>query len=226
MGEFLSRLLPNLMEKPELLWKSFVETMQMLLFTAPVSFVLGLALGVILVATKPGGVMQNRGVNLIVGKIIDLFRSIPFILLVVMLKDFTRAVAGTYIGVRGAIIPLLFGTVPFFARQVETALAEVSPGLIEAAQAMGLSSREILWRVYLRESIPGLVRGTTITLVSLIGFTAMAGAVGAGGLGNFAISYGSNRNQMDISYVVVLIVLIMVSLIQYFGGRIARKATH
>lgn len=214
------------MQKPEMLWQSLVETLQMVGAAGSISFVLGLVFGVTLIATRPGGVMENRAVNFLVGKVIDLFRSIPFILLVIMLRDFTRSVAGTYIGVRGAIIPLLFGTVPFFARQVETAMAEVPPGLIEAAQAMGCTPWDILWRVSLKESIPGIVRGTTITLVSLIGFTAMAGAVGAGGLGNFAISYGGNRNQMDIAYVVVLVVLIMVSLIQSIGGRIARKATH
>lgn len=198
----------------------------MVVIAASISLVIGLLLGVTLIATRPGGVMANRWVYLIIGKVIDLFRSIPFILLVVMLRDFTRYMVGTAIGVRGAIIPLLFGTVPFFARQVETAMAEVSPGLIEAAQSMGCTPWDILWRVCLKESVPGIVRGTTITLVSLIGFTAMAGAVGAGGLGNFAISYGSNRHQMDIAYVVVLIVLVIVSLIQAVGARIARKATH
>ena len=209
-----------------MLGQSLLETLQMVGVAGSISFVLGLVLGVILIASRPGGVMENRAVYFLVGKVIDLFRSIPFILLVIMLRDFTRSVVGTYIGVRGAIIPLLFGTVPFFARQVETAMAEVSPGLIEAAESMGCTPWDILWRVSLKESIPGIVRGTTITLVSLIGFTAMAGAVGAGGLGNFAISYGGNRNQMDIAYVVVLVVLIMVSLIQSIGSRIAKKTTH
>ena len=225
MAELLNQLLPNLMEKPEMLWQSLVETLQMVSIAGSIAFVIGLALGVTLIATRPGGVMENRWLYFIVGKIIDLFRSIPFILLVIMLRDFTRSVMGTYIGVKGAIVPLLFGTVPFFARQVESALAEVSPGLVEAAQSMGCSPWEILWRVYLRESVPGIVRGGTITLVSLIGFTAMAGAIGAGGLGHFAISYGM-RNQMDVAYVVILIILVMVSLIQYVGNRIAQRATH
>ncbi len=225
MAELLNALCPNLMAKPELLWKAFVETVEMLAITAPISFVLGLILGVTVVATKPDGVLRNAGVNLIVSKVIDLFRSIPFILLALIMMGLSRLILGTASGVKGAIIPLLFGTVPFFARQVETALSEVSPGLIEAAQAMGCSPWDILWRVYLRESVPGIVRGATITLVSLIGFTAMAGAVGAGGLGNFAISYGM-RNQMDIAYVVILIILIMVSVIQSIGTTIARKTTH
>lgn len=225
MAEFLNNLIPNVMSKPELLWKALKETFQMLLLTVPLSFLLGLLLGVIVVATKPDGVLKNRAVYLVVGKIIDLFRSIPFILLALIMLSLSRLIVGTATGVKGAIIPLLFGTVPFFARQVETAMSEVSPGLIEAAESMGCSPWEILWRVYLKESIPGLVRGGTITLVSLIGFTAMAGAIGAGGLGNFAISYGM-RNQMDVAYVVILIILVMVSLIQSIGSRIARKATH
>lgn len=225
MAEFLNGIIPNIMSKPDLLWKAFAETIQMLAITAPISFLLGLVLGVAVVATKPGGVLQNRGIYLVIGKIIDLFRSIPFILLAIIMLDLSRLIVGTATGVKGAIIPLLFGTVPFFARQVETAMAEVSPGLVEAAESMGCTPWDILWRVYLKESIPGIVRGGTITLVSLIGFTAMAGAIGAGGLGNFAISYGM-RNQMDVAYVVILIILVMVSLIQAIGNRIAKKTTH
>lgn len=213
------------MSKPDLLWKAFVETIQMLVITTPISFLLGLILGVAVVATKPNGILRNKWIYLFVGKVIDLFRSIPFILLAIIMLDLSRLIVGTATGVKGAIIPLLFGTVPFFARQVETAMAEVSPGLIEAAESMGCTPWDILWRVYLKESIPGIVRGGTITLVSLIGFTAMAGAIGAGGLGNFAISYGM-RNQMDVAYVVILIILVMVSLIQAIGNRIAKKTTH
>ena len=209
MAEFLNTIMPNVMSKPDLLWKAFVETLQMLALTAPISFLLGLILGVTVVATKPDGVLPNRWINLAVSKIIDLFRSIPFILLALIMMELSRLVVGTATGVKGAIIPLLFGTVPFFARQVETAMAEVPPGLIEAAQSMGCSPWDILWRVSLKESLPGIIRGGTITLVSLIGFTAMAGAIGAGGLGNFAISYGMRR-QMDVAYVVILIILVMV----------------
>lgn len=225
MVELLDSIIPNVVSKPDLLWKAFVETMQMLAISAPISFLLGLVFGVTITATKPGGVLQNRLVSLIVGKVIDLFRSIPFILLAIIMLDLSRLIVGTGSGVKGAIIPLLFGTVPFFARQVESALSEVSPGLVEAAEAMGCSPWEILWRVYLRESIPGIVRGGTITLISLIGFTAMAGAIGAGGLGNFAITYGLRR-QMDVAYVVIAIILVMVSLIQWLGSSIAKKATH
>lgn len=225
MDDLLNAIIPNVMSKPDLLWKAFVETMQMLAISAPVSFLLGLIFGVIITACKPGGVLQNRFVSLVVGKVIDLFRSIPFILLAIIMLGLSRLVVGTGSGVKGAIIPLLFGTVPFFARQVEAAMSEIPPGLVEAAESMGCSPWDILWRVYLKESIPGIVRGGTITLVSLIGFTAMAGAIGAGGLGNFAITYGLRR-QMDVAYTVIVIILVMVSIIQAIGNRIAKKATH
>lgn len=225
MADILNSIIPNVMSKPDLLWKAFAETMQMLAISAPISFFLGLIFGVIITACKPGGVLKNRVMNLVVGKVIDLFRSIPFILLAIIMLSLSRLIVGTGSGVKGAIIPLLFGTVPFFARQVEAAMAEVSPGLVEAAESMGCSPWDILWRVYLKESIPGIVRGATITLVSLIGFTAMAGAIGAGGLGNFAITYGLRR-QMDVAYVVIAIILIMVSIIQAVGNHIAKRATH
>ena len=127
---------------------------------------------------------------------------------------------------RGAIVPLMFGTTPFFARQIEASLWEVDPGLVEAAQAMGNSDFEIILHVYWRESIAGIARGTTITLISLIGLTAMAGAVGAGGLGNYAYIYGQQRNRMDIIYVTVVILVLMVSVIQIIGNTIAKRNTH
>ena len=138
----------------------------------------------------------------------------------------SRLIMGKAIYVRGAIVPLVFGTVTFFTRQVESALAQVDKGLVEAALAMGSSPLEIVFRVYLRESIAAIARGTTITLISLIGLTAMAGVVGAGGLGDFAIRYGHDRNMTDVTYVTVLVVFLLVSLIQFIGGRIVKKNTH
>ena len=147
-------------------------------------------------------------------------------ILLASLIPLTRAVPGTAIGTKGAILPLIFGTVPFFARQVETALAEVDDGLVEAAAAMGTSPVGILFRVYLKESIPALTRGTTITLISLMGLTAMAGAVGGGGLGDFAIRYGHERNQTDVTYVTVVILLAVVMIFQGIGNLIIRKTSH
>lgn len=225
MADLLNLIIPDVAARSDQLWRAFWETLQMVSISGVISLVLGIPFGVLLFTTRKGGILQNRPVNFILSRICDFFRSIPFILLAIIMLSLSRLLVGTASGVKGSIIPLLFGTVPFFARQVESALAEVSPGLVEAAQSMGCSPWEILWRVYLRESVPGIVRGGTITLVSLIGFTAMAGAIGAGGLGNFAISYGM-RNQMDVAYVVILIILVMVSLIQYVGNRIAQRATH
>ena len=226
MADLLNSIIPNVMSKPDLLWKAFVETMQMLLISAPISFVLGLILGVAVVATKSGGVLENRFVNLVVGKVIDLFRSIPFILLAILLIGLSRLILGTGIGVKGAIIPLLCATIPYLGRQVEGALAEVPDGLVEAALAMGCSPWEIIWRVYLREAVPGITRGVTITLVSLINFTAIAGTLGAGGLGNFAIMYGHSKNLPQITWTVILIIVVLVSIVQALGGYIAKKATH
>ena len=159
-------------------------------------------------------------------KLINFIRSIPFIILLTAVMPLSRLIMGTAIYVRGAIVPLVFGTVPFFTRQVESALAQVDKGLVEAALAMGSSPLEIVFRVYLRESIAAIARGTTITLISLIGLTAMAGVVGAGGLGDFAIRYGHDRNMTDVTYVTVLVVFLLVSLIQFIGGRIVKKNTH
>jgi D-methionine transport system permease protein len=162
----------------------------------------------------------------ILDKSINLLRSIPFIILLAALIPLTRAVVGTAIGTRGAILPLVFGTVPFFSRQVESALLQLDSGLIEAAQSMGISPFGIIFRVYLKEGIPGIVRGTAITMISLIGLTAMAGAVGGGGLGDFAIRYGHQRNQVDITYATVLILLLLVSVLQSIGTWIIKRTSH
>jgi D-methionine transport system permease protein len=170
--------------------------------------------------------LENLIIYQITDKVVNFFRSIPFIILLAGLFQLTRLIMGTAIGVRGAIVPLIFGTTPFYARQIETALSEVDGGLVEAAQAMGDSPLQIIWRVYLRESIPSIVRVTTITLVSLIGLTAMAGTVGAGGLGDFAIRYGYNRSQTDVTYFSVVVIVILVYLIQGAGSLIVKRTKH
>ena len=159
-------------------------------------------------------------------KVVNLFRSVPFIILLACLVPISRLIMGTAIGVKGAIVPLVFGCAPFFTRQIESALADVDPGLIEAAQSMGLDNKDIIFRVYLKESIAGIARGTTITIISLIGLTAMAGAIGAGGLGNFAIMYGHQRNMPDITYTTVVVLVIIVTVVQLIGNYIAKKNTH
>ena len=226
MQELLSRIIPNVMSKPDIFAQSVWQTLAMVGWSGSISFMLGLFLGVVIIVTKKGGVMENAPVHQILDKVINFFRSIPFIILLAGLIPLTRYLMGTAIGVRGAVVPLVFGTVPFFARQVESALAELDGGIIEAALSMGSSPIEIIFRVYLKESIAPLARATTITAISLIGLTAMAGAIGAGGLGDFAIRYGHQRNQIDVTYVTILTLVLLVNIIQIIGNFIARKNTH
>ncbi len=221
MAELLNQIIPDVVARSDQLWRAFWETIQMVGISGAISLVLGIPYGVLLFTTREGGVLQNRPVNFILGRVCDFFRSIPFILLAILLLGLSRLVVGVAIGVRGAIIPL-----PFLGRQTESALAEVPAGLIEAAEAMGSSPWEIIWRVYLREAVPGITRGVTITIVSLINFTAVAGTLGAGGLGNFAIMYGHSKNLPQITWTVILIIVVLVSAVQFVGGYIAKKATH
>lgn len=207
-------------------FESIHETLIMVAWSGSISFIIGLLFGIVITVTKKDGILQNAIVYQILDKTINFFRSIPFIILLAGLVPLTRLVSGTAIGVKGAIIPLVFGTIPFFARQIESALAEIDGGLIEAAQSMGSSPIGIIFRVYLKESIAAIVRGTTITAISLIGLTAMAGAVGAGGLGDFAIRFGHQRNQVDVTYVTVILLVLIVSIIQITGNFIVKKSTH
>ena len=226
MLEFLNKLMPNVMNDLPKLYDSIIQTFVMLLYSGVISFFVGGFLGILLIVTKRYGIMQNIIIYEVLNKVINFFRAIPFIILLAMLVPLTRFIMGTAIGVKGAILPLIFGTVPFFARQMESALSEVNPGLVEAAQSMGSSPIAIIFRVYLKESIAPIARGTTITAISLIGLTAMAGAVGAGGLGTYAIQSGYYRNKLDIIYVSVILLVILVGLIQALGNFIVKKASH
>lgn len=223
MLELINKLLPNVASRPETFIKSLVETFQMTLWSGAFSFVIGVFLGVVLTVTKKGGILENKFVFHFLDKIINLFRSVPFIILITGIMPLSRLLMGTAIGVKGAIVPLIFGTVPFFSRQIETALAEVDEGLVEAALSMGLGPFDIIFRVYLKESVGPIVRVTMITAVSLIGLTAMAGAVGAGGLGNYAIMYGHDRNQLDVTWLTIIVLVIIVNLIQFAGNRLVKK---
>lgn len=226
MPEFIVSAFPNALS----LWPEFVQALQdtliMLLWSGSISFLLGLILGIALLVTQPAGILASPGVHKVLNLLINLFRSIPFIILLTWIMPLTRLIMGTAINLKGAIVPLIFGSVPFFSRQVESALAQVPGGLIEAAQAMGDSPWQIIVRVYLRESIGPLARAVTITLVSLLGLIAMAGAVGAGGLGDFAIRYGHDRNMQDITWLVVLAVAVLVSIIELCGHAVIRKHTY
>ncbi|WP_157154790.1 methionine ABC transporter permease [Brachyspira murdochii] len=226
MLDMMNNLMPNVMADLPRLYQSIIQTFIMLIYSGVISFFIGGFLGVLLIVTKKFGIMENILVYEILSKVINFFRAIPFIILLAMLVPLTRFIMGTAIGVKGAIIPLIFGTVPFFARQIESALSEVNPGLVEAAQSMGSSPIAIIFRVYLKESIAPIARGTTITAISLIGLTAMAGAVGAGGLGTYAIQSGYYRNKLDIIYVSVILLVILVGIIQAIGNFVVKKATH
>ena len=226
MQEFLTNVLPNVMSKPNDLYISFSQTIYMMFISGLISFVFGVIFGVILIVTSPSGILKKRFIYTLLGGLVNIFRSIPFVILLAALIPFTRIIMGSAIGTKGALVPLVFGTVPFFTRQIESALAEVDKGLIEAAESMGSSPLEIIFRVYLRESLPGIIRGTQITFISLIGLTAMAGAIGGGGLGDYAIRYGHQRGQTDVTYVTVFIILIMVSFIQSMGTFFIKKTTH
>ena len=226
MQEILSNLFPNVAEKFPAFWESIGQTLEMVIRSGVIGLIIGAVLGVVLVVTKKGGIFQNTVVFQIVDKLVNLFRAIPFIILLTFVMPLSRAIMGTAIGVDGAIVPLIFGMVPFFSRQMESALSEVSPGLIEAAESMGNSKWQIIGSVYLRESIPQIARAVSNTLISLIGLTAMAGAVGAGGLGDFAIRYGHDRNQVDVTYATIIVLVLFVSIIQLAGNLIARKNTH
>ncbi len=226
MQEFLNTYFGNVMAKLPDFYGSILDTLRMTGRAGAIAFVGGLFLGVVLTVTKEGGILQAKALYQVLDKIINFFRSIPFIILLAALIPLTRLISGTAIGVEGAIVPLVCGTIPFFARQIESALAEMDPGLVEAALSMGSSPVEIIFRVYLKECIPGIVRAVTITAISLIGLTAMAGAVGAGGLGDFAIRFGYQRNQTDVTLASILVLAGLVSVIQLAGNMTAKKHTH
>lgn len=226
MQEFLNTYFGNVMAKLPDFYGSILDTLRMTGRAGAIAFVGGLFLGVVLTVTKEGGILQAKALYQVLDKIINFFRSIPFIILLAALIPLTRLISGTAIGVEGAIVPLVCGTIPFFARQIESALAEMDPGLVEAALSMGSSPVEIIFRVYLKECIPGIVRAVTITTISLIGLTAMAGAVGAGGLGDFAIRFGYQRNQTDVTLASILVLAGLVSVIQLAGNMAAKKHTH
>ena len=226
MQEIINSWFPNVVSKTAEFQESIIQTLVMVGWSGSISLIMGMALGVLITVTRRGGLMENQGVFQVLDKIINLFRSIPFIILLTSVMPLTRIIMGTAIGVRGSIVPLIFGTVPFFTRQMESALSQVSPGLVEAAQSMGNSKLEIIVNVYLRESIPQIARAISITAISLIGYTAMAGVVGAGGLGDFAIRYGHDRNQTDVTLATVIVLVILVSIVQIIGNIVAKKNEH
>ncbi|MFD5362082.1 methionine ABC transporter permease [Streptomyces tendae] len=198
------------------------ETLIMVGWSTLIAVVVGLPLGVLLVLTDRGGLLQNVVVNKVIGQIVNIGRSMPFIILMVALMSFTRWVTGTTIGSEAAILPLAIGGIPFFARLVETAVREVDGGLVEAVQSMGGNTWTIVRKVLVPEALPSLIASTTTTIIALIGYSAMAGTVGGGGLGDLAVRYGYQRFEPGFMWITVALLAVAISLIQFAGDYAAR----
>lgn len=210
----------------ELLFKALGETLMMVLASGVIGFALGIPLGVILFITKPGQIKANAPLNKVLGAVINIGRSIPFIILIVSIIPLTRLLVGTSIGTAAAVVPLAIGATPFIARLIEGALMEVPAGLIEAARAMGATPMQIITKVMLPEALPGIINSITITLVTLVSYSAMAGAVGGGGLGDVGIRYGYQRFDGTVMLVVIAILVVLVQLIQSVGERWVKATDH
>lgn len=210
----------------DLFIKSFLETLLMVGVSGVVGSLVGVPLGILLHLTDRNGVLPALSLNRTIGIIVNAVRSTPFIILLVAIIPLTRFFVGTSIGTAAAIVPLTIAAAPFVARLVETALREVDRGLIEAAQAMGATTWQIVYKVLVPEAFPGIVAGLTITLVSLVGYSAMAGAVGGGGLGDLGIRYGYQRFLPEVMVLVVLILIVFVQLMQTLGDALVRRLSH
>jgi len=212
------QLIPNWGRAGGRFWPDTVATLEMVAYSGAISFVLGIFFGVLLVVTKKGGILEQSFIYNILDKIINVVRSVPFLILLVLLIPMSRAIMGTGMGVTGMIIPLVVGTTPFFARQIESAIAELDPGLVEASLAMGMSPLEIIFSVYLRESIPSIARVTQITGINLVALTTFGGVIGAGGLGDFAILFGHELRHRDLLWLALITLMVIVSVIQLLGN--------
>jgi D-methionine transport system permease protein len=196
------------------------ETLYMTLVAGAATFVIGLALGMLLYVTNEPLMMKNRPIYTIISAIVNVFRSIPFIILIILLIPFTLLVVGTMLGSTAALPALIIGAAPFYARMVELALREVDRGVIEAAESMGATKWQIVYKVLFPEALPAIVSGITVTIVAIVGYTAMAGVVGGGGLGNLAFLEGFQRSQSDVTFVATVLILVIVFVIQFIGDRL------
>ena len=229
MADLIQTYLPNVYKMGWLGQAGWGTAIYLTLYMTVLSFIiggfLGLVAGLFLVLTAPGGVLENKVVFWILDKITSIFRAVPFIILLAVLSPFSHLIVGTSIGPNAAIVPLSFAVFAFFARQVQVVLAELDGGVIEAAQASGATFWDIVG-VYLSEGLPDLIRVTTVTLISLVGETAMAGAVGAGGIGNVAIAYGFNRYNHDVTILATIIIILIIFTIQFLGDFLTKKLSH
>ena len=210
-------------EYGSLLFDGTVDTILMVFISTFFAYVIGLPVGVIVTITQKDSILPCRPVNMVLGWIVNIGRSIPFIILIVAIMPFTRSLVGSGTGVRGAVVPLIIAAAPFVARLVETSLMEIDAGLIEVAHATGSTIRQIVFKVMLPEGKPSILMGIPITLITLLGYSAMAGAVGAGGLGDIALRYGYYRYQDSVMIVTIVLIIVLVQMIQSFGTYIAKK---
>jgi D-methionine transport system permease protein len=217
----LETLLPNVD------WEKMIEatneTLYMTAISVVVTFVLGLVLGLLLFLTSKGNIWENLVVNKVISSVVNVFRSIPFIILIVLLIPFTKLILDTMIGENAALPALIIGAAPFYARMVEIGLREIDKGVIEAAKSMGAKTSTIIFKVLIPESLPALVSGITVTAIALVSYTAMAGVIGAGGLGNLAYLEGFQRSRNDVTFMATVIILVIVFIIQFIGDSITSK---
>lgn len=216
-----NQLFPNV--DWEKMWQATYDTIFMTTVATLATFILGIIIGIILFLTSPNQLWANRIVNFLTGSLVNIFRSIPFVVLIILLIPFTRFLLGTIRGVNAALIPLIIGAAPFYARMVLIALREIDKGVIEAARSMGANTFTIICKVLIPESLPALFSGITVTAVTLVGYTAMAGLIGAGGLGNLAYLEGFQRSRDDVTLMATIIILLIVFVIQWIGDFFTSK---
>ena len=214
-------VLPNV--RWDKMYDATLETIYMTLIASICVFILGLIIGLVLFLTSPNQLLENKWINRILSAFVNIFRSIPFVILVILLLPFTKWLVGTMLGPNAAMPALIIGAAPFYGRLVEIALREIDKGVIEASVSMGASIWTIIRKVLIPESLPALISGITVTTISLVGYTAMAGVIGAGGLGNLAYLDGFQRNRMDVVLVATVIILVIVFIIQQIGDIITKK---
>ncbi|ACA38168.1 Probable D-methionine transport system permease protein [Lysinibacillus sphaericus C3-41] len=205
------------------MWQATYETLYMTAISTVITFILGLAIGIVLFLTSPNQLWANKIVSFLTGSLVNIFRSIPFIVLIILLIPFTKFLLGTIRGANAALPALIIGAAPFYARMVLIALREIDKGVIEAARSMGAKTATIIWKVLIPESLPALISGITVTAVALVGYTAMAGIIGAGGLGNLAFLDGFQRNRQDVTLMATILILVVVFIIQWIGDFITEK---
>jgi len=207
----------------QLVGSATIQTLAMVALSTIFSLALGFPLGILLCITEVGGIAPHPVLNQILSRLVNVLRSFPFIILMILLFPLSRLLIGTSIGTTATIVPLSIAAAPFVARVIETALKEVDPGVVQAARAMGSTNFQIVRKVLIPEALPSLVSGVTLTIINLIGYSAMAGAIGGGGLGDLAIRYGYQRFRGDIMFVAVVIILVLVEIVQVIGNKISAK---